>query len=365
MDDPSVVEAILVEEDAEASSAVFGETCPACGAPHTGEDQFCRSCGTELGPPSPEPERAEGPPRHTFQCKNCGSLVATTTERRSYVCPFCDSAYVTEIDVRESGRQRPEFIIGFTVTAQQAQQKFHDWIGRNAWFRPGDLKLKAMTDRQRGVYLPFWHFTAFAASRWRARIGEYWYRTETYTVTDSKGRTTVRTRQVRETEWFPLEGEHEKYYWGILIPGTSSITAAEARAIQPFHLDALRRYDASFIAGWMAEEYTVPPDQAAEVCRGEIENREVVAVRNFLPGDTYRNLEVRTRIEFTGRDLILLPVHVLSYRYRDKVYRFLVNGQTGKVTGQKPVSARRIAVVVALAVAVIAILVAVVILSQQ
>ncbi len=365
MENQPVVEAIVIDEDGSAVAAVAEETCPACGAPHTGRDQFCRSCGAALpaiaGPRQPSDEG----PRRTFQCKNCGSMVATTTDQRSYVCPFCDSAYVTEINDRESGRQRPEFIIGFSVTADQARQKFRDWIGRNAWFRPGDLQLKAMTDRQRGVYLPFWHFTALATTRWRANIGEYWYRTETYTVTDSKGKQTVRTRQVRETEWFPLKGEHEKYYWGVLVPGTQSITADEARAIQPFDLDALRRYDAAFLAGWMAEEYTIPAEQAASVGGEEIRNRERTAVENFLPGDTYRNLNVATHIEFTGQDLILLPVHVLSYRYRDRVYRFLVNGQTGKVAGEKPISTPRIVAAVAVALAVIAIIVAVVILSQQ
>jgi hypothetical protein len=69
-------------------------------------------------------------------------------------------------------------------------------------------------------------------------------------------------------------------------------------------------------------------------------------VAAFLPGDTQRGLSLQTRFSHVNSDLCLLPVYVLSYRYRDRVYRFLLNGQTGKCDGDKPVSAGRITAVV-------------------
>jgi hypothetical protein len=33
---------------------------------------------------------------------------------------------------------------------------------------------------------------------------------------------------------------------------------------------------------------------------------------------------------------VLLPMWICSYRYRDKIYRFLVNARTGEVQGQRP-----------------------------
>jgi hypothetical protein len=46
---------------------------------------------------------------------------------------------------------------------------------------------------------------------------------------------------------------------------------------------------------------------------------------------------------------ILLPVWVAAYRYGGKPYRFVVNGQTGKVQGERPYSAIKIAIAVILA----------------
>jgi hypothetical protein len=49
---------------------------------------------------------------------------------------------------------------------------------------------------------------------------------------------------------------------------------------------------------------------------------------------------------------VLLPVWIASYRYREKSYRFLVNGVTGKVAGTAPVSAWKVAIAVLIGIAV-------------
>lgn len=351
---------VVAELVSESSQQQVGRPCPACGAPREGTTKFCVACGTPLGTPNvpivvagESGSSASALPTHTFQCKNCGSEVATSVDERSFNCPFCDSSYVVELP-RERGRQRPEFVIGFAVTAVQAKEKFFQWLKANAWFRPGDLASKAIAEKQRGVYLPFWHFSMHAHSQWSANIGEYWYRTETYTTRDANGKTVTRTRRVQETEWFPLRGQHHRYYHGYLVPATKGISLAEARDIQPFQLSALARYRPYFLAGWMAEEYSIPLDDALVQCKAEFERRQQNEIHRFLPGDTSSGLSVSTQFEVGGSDLILLPVHVLSYRYQDKVFHFLVNGQTGKVVGTKPASAARITTAIVVAVAIIA-----------
>ena len=76
-------------------------------------------------------------------------------------------------------------------------------------------------------------------------------------------------------------------------------------------------------------------------------------LKEFLPGDTYQKLDVQTELNVNGSDLILLPFHVVSYRYHDRVFRFLVNGQTGQVVGQKPWSVRRLVAVVVVSLLVV------------
>lgn len=326
-----------------------GRPCDACGAPVESGDRFCPACGCPAATADiPVAEVVEEPAQGHLRCQNCGCELATTSAQRSFICPFCDSAYVAEYAPDQTGRQRPEFIIGFAVTPEQAAQAFHDWIQANAWFRPGDLKTAQLAERLRGIYLPFWSFSTLAESVWQAVIGEHWYRTETYTTRDDKGNSVTRTRRVQETEWWPLAGRHHQYHSGYLVTGSRGLSQADALRLQPYQLPALKRYAPYYLAGWLCEEYSISREEAWQICEREFAQREQQGTAAFLPGDTYRDLVVDTKFSHVNSDLCLLPVYLLSYRYQNRLYRFLVNGQTGRVSGDKPVSWWRIGLAVGL-----------------
>lgn len=346
-----------VHEDVVAADELspHGEPCASCGCPVESTDKFCPACGAPRVATATETAAPADLAQKHFRCSNCGSEMSADLDQRSYVCPFCDSTYVIEFSPTATDRQRPEFVIGFAVTREQALQKFRQWIRDNSWFRPGDLATQAVADRQKGVYLPFWSFSMLAQSTWSARIGEYWYRTETYTTRDSKGNTVTRTRRVRETEWWPLAGRHHYYYSGYLVSGSTGLPQSEAQRIMPFNLPAMKRYEPFFLAGWLCEEYSVLREDALQASLQEFQRREQQQIAAFLPGDTHQNLSVKSEFSQVNSDLCLLPVYVLSYRYRDRLYRFLVNGQTGKFDGDKPLSWQRISALIGAAIVLIVI----------
>ncbi len=411
LQEPEIIEAQVIESDPlhdpNRSLASSLMPCSACGTPRQIGSRFCVSCGVPFETPdrvvlgelrmgssevsantttkssdakSSDAKSSDGKSSdakssnggsvsvktqaieasgltRTFRCENCGSEVDAPREQLSLRCPFCDTAYVAELPLEQRTSQRPEFIIGFEVSREKAQELFFQWIGKNGFFRPGDLVTKAATEKQHGVYIPFWHFSMKATSEWSAQIGEHWYRTETYTVKNSEGKTEVRTRTVQETEWWPLSGIYRKYYSGYMVSASKGLSQAEALAIQPYQLNTMMRYRPMYLAGWMSEEYSVSREEALAVTQQEFRTRERNAISRFLPGDIQSGLTVRTELEVGGSDLILLPIHVLSYRYGDKIYRFLVNGQTGKMQGEKPWSSSRItAVVVAVALLVLVVI---------
>ncbi|HLA85823.1 MAG TPA: zinc ribbon domain-containing protein [Thermoguttaceae bacterium] len=331
--------------------------CERCGSPIEREDRFCPGCGNDRSATAlliaEVVEKPAAPEQRRFACKNCGAEVAVDPDQRSYTCAFCDSNYVVELTGGENRRQPPEFVVGFSVTKEAAHEKFKQWIGTSNWFRPDDLHRAKVEENLRGVYLPFWSFSMLARSRWSAWIGEYWYRTESYT-TQVNGKTVTRTRRVRETEWWHLDGRHHEYHSGYLVSGSRGLKQADAELVKPFYLTALRRYEPRYLAGWLSEEYSVDRPEALATCRQEFLRRECDNVAAHLPGDTHRDLGVETELSEINSDLILLPVYLLSYRYGEKLYRFMINGQTGKAVGYKPWSWLKIglaaAVVAALAV---------------
>lgn len=386
MADIQWLDAEVVDRDAPGPR---GKPCEACGTPIEPLDKFCPACGAgnpdfqepvaaaEVSPaetrrpatatqsPPGSPSQPTAIEQKHFRCETCGAEVATDPSELSYVCPFCDSTYVVELPERDTGRQLPEFVIGFAIPPEEAHNRFKTWLADNSWYRPGDLKASAVLDKIKGVYLPFWSFTMRADSDWQASIGEHWYRTETYTTTDSKGNTTTHTRQVQETEWYPLAGKHHRYYNGYLVSGSKGLPQDQALRVQPYQLPALKRYAPYFLAGWFAEEYSVDREQALTVSQQEFYRCEQRNVGAFLPGDTHRSLNVSTHFSQVSSDLCLLPMYIASYKYQDKLYRFLLNGQTGRLSGDKPVSWQRITILVSVIVAIVALLVIVVALANS
>jgi hypothetical protein len=359
---PEVISSMPTVRDAGPAASSHG--CPVCGGPVDLDDKFCPFCGATQTIVETTGE-AEGKLSQTFfRCKSCGAEVSVDSEHRSYQCAFCDSTYVVEFTPEQTGRLPPEFVVGFAVTPDQAKRNFRQWLGDNSWFRPGDLKLAQIEGKLRGAYIPFWSFSMLAESRWAASIGEHWYETQTYTTTEN-GKTVIKTRRVQHTEWWDLSGGHHRYYSGFLISGSRGLSQEDAKGVQPFHLAALKRYRPYFLAGWLSEEYSVARDDAVQICRDEFSNREKNNIAHFLPGDTYNNLKVDTEFSQINSDLILLPMYILSYRYRDKLFRFIVNGQTGKTIGEKPLSWPKIALAAGLTLLLVAIVTTILMLTSH
>jgi hypothetical protein len=64
------------------------------------------------------------------------------------------------------------------------------------------------------------------------------------------------------------------------------------------------------------------------VIRGDV-NRDI-------GGDHQRITTLSTTHSAITYKHVLLPMWICSYRFRSKVYRFLVNARTGEVQGQRP-----------------------------
>jgi hypothetical protein len=71
-----------------------------------------------------------------------------------------------------------------------------------------------------------------------------------------------------------------------------------------------------------------------------------------IPGDTYRNLVIHPVFSAQTFKHILVPVWLLSYLYGGKTYQVVVNGSDGRMAGQYPKSAWKIAFLVLLAIIV-------------
>jgi hypothetical protein len=291
-------------------------------------------------------EMGYGDGKRSLKCESCGAINTVDAHVLSTECAFCGSNQVVPLD-QVAQVVKPESLLPFQVDQARAVGLFQSWLGRG-FFRPNPVKKIAKDARARlqGVYLPFWTFDAYTSSLWRADAGYYYYETENYWTTDDRGRRVQQTRQVQKIRWQPASGVLPLHFDDVLVPASTNIEQEMVERIYPFDTNSLVPYEPGFLSGWGAEVYTVDLRDGWTIGQEIIQSEIRRACTREVPGDTHRNLQVKTAFSDMTYKHVLFPVWIASYRYRDKVYHFLVNGQTGEVQGQAPISWIKVTLVV-------------------
>jgi predicted RNA-binding Zn-ribbon protein involved in translation (DUF1610 family) len=267
-----------------------------------------------------------------FHCNSCGSNTAVEADKTRFICPFCSSENVNE-EAYESKAIRPFGVLPFKIAKKEAMEKFTGWI-KKGFFAPGNLKRLAKLDGLRSVYLPFWTYDANTDSDWTANAGYYYYETEHYT--DNNGN--AQTRQVRKTRWVPVNGYFSHHFNDVLVLGSHGLSQSFVERIYPFELDSVMNYDARYLLGHDSEIYQKDVREGFGVADGIMDAEIRHSIVRQIPGDTYSNLNVNTHKHGITFKHILLPIWIAAYKYNGKVFQFMVNGQTGKISGKKPVA---------------------------
>lgn len=354
---------------APANDAVRTFPCKGCGArlsfaPGT-RTLRCEHCGFEntidaVSTPVSELDyeaelkalegTAETVEEEHVRCDKCGAEQNLPANLFAGKCAFCGAPIVSaSYDHR---RIKPGSLVPFQVDRPKAQDQFRRWV-RRLWLAPGDLRRYASSDSGlAGMYLPFWTYDCRTASDYRGERGDDYFTTETYTTRNSAGEEVTQTRQVRQTRWTPAAGHVDDVHDDVLVNASRSLPADILGATGRWNLAGLVAYQPEFVSGFQAEAYQVGLRDGFGFAKQQIDAEVAEHVRRDIGGDHQRIAAVATRYSDITYKHVLLPVWISAYRYRDKVYRFLINGQTGEVSGESPKSWWKIALLVAVVVAV-------------
>ncbi len=272
-----------------------------------------------------------GMERKTFHCTRCGSSTALDPGQAAGACAFCGTPAVVEAPP-DMQMVRPEGILPFAVDEGHVKTQFTHWL-KSLWFRPNDLKSKSFLTKMRGVYVPFWIFDAASHSAWNADAGYYYYVNVQVT---RNGRT--ETKRERRVRWEPASGFVELFHDDVPVIASRGLERPLAEAIEPYPTAKLVSYDKAYLSGFIAEEYGIGVKDALVTAEKRMDATIRAACVRQIPGDTHRNLRVRTRYSGVAYKNALLPIWIAAYQYGSKVYRYIMNGVTGEATGTAPVS---------------------------
>jgi Zn finger protein HypA/HybF involved in hydrogenase expression len=306
-----------------------GLTCTHCGYYEPPQKEVVGKGAEEFEFTVATMERAAhgwGVSRKELQCQNCGAYTSVPLDLLTHTCPFCDSNRVIQ---REAPQDvlRPRFVIPFKIEAIACQTIARDWLG-SSWMTPKALQNVASVETFVGVYLPFWTFDAVTDADWKAEVGHT--ETETYYENGEQ-----KTRTV--TVWRWESGHVRRDFDDLVVEGTARLSKLLLDRIKEFNLNELAPYEPTYLAGFQAQSYDVGLEQAWEEGRHDMREQTRQSCRGQASTGQIRNFSMNLTFSNESWRYILLPIYLANYQYGEKRFQVMVNGQSGAISGQRPV----------------------------
>lgn len=264
----------------------------------------------------------------SFQCPACGGEIITDDTDAAAFCPYCDNP--TIFPSRLSGNVKPEGILPFKTTKEDAKAAYLK-LCKGKPLLPKLFTAQQRIERISGMYVPFWLYEC------DARYEGSYKATRLKTWSDSQYTYT-------RTDHYLLSRQAVASFHGIPMDGSKQMDDALMESIEPYDYSQVVDFHMAYLSGYLADKYDVESKAGEDRVRQRVDQSIVDALQPSLLGyatavPTSRQLN----ISHSKAKYVLLPVWILNTRYKDKIYTFAMNGQTGKITGSFPICPKRTA----------------------
>lgn len=275
------------------------------------------------------------------KCPSCAAETTFDPNVAASLCPFCGTGLV---QTAFSQKQiKPEALLPFRVERKEALAAFRSWLG-NLWFAPNKLQKAARHEEElSGIYLPFWTYDTQTTTQYTGRRGEYYYETQYVTVRDNNGNTRQEARQVQKIHWYPASGTVRNSFDDVLVCASNTLPTHHTENLEPWDLPALIPYQDAYLQGFRAESYHISLEEGLDKAKHIMHPIIEATICRDIGGDVQDVISAQTQYRDITFKHILLPLWISAYRYSGKVFRFVVNGRSGEVNGERPYSAVKIA----------------------
>ncbi len=312
-------------------------SCPYCGNQVKIENEKMDFEAQELDFYSAEADAScdWGLSTKTILCKSCGARTIYDANIISSSCPYCGSNQVVEeTDARVMA---PGGVVPFSLDDKKASESFKNWLGHK-FYCPKLAKDSAKPKSFTGVYMPYWTFDTNTRSDYHGYYGV------SRIVRDREGK----TRTV--IDWHPTAGRYGLFFDDFLVCGSTGSNRSMVEGLEPFDTLRAKEYRPEYMAGFRAEHYTVKMKDAWEEAKDKmqriLQNKVESQIKAEHGADNVRGVHLHTSYGNITYKYLLLPIWISSFKYKDKIYHFMINGQTGKVSGDSPISAVKVALTI-------------------
>lgn len=316
--DVAEIEALYAEKEKNAAAAKqtakegsAGQSVPSVDGSAWDTSDFCEDWG------------AEGDGMRVYACPSCGAQLICEESTAAASCPYCGNP--TVVPGQFSGALRPDFIVPFKLSKEEAVKALKSHY-KGKFFLPKSFISENHVQEIRGIYVPFWMFDGeaegdahYEATRSRT------YRSGDYEITKTKHYDVYRAGTVT----------FEK----VPVDASSKMPDGHMDSIEPYDYKELKPFSTAYLPGFLADKFDVTVEQSRQRADQRCEGTLASALRGTVK--RYDLCVLRESSVHLRRGKVhyaLMPVWMLNTKWHGKDFIFAMNGQTGKLVGDLPVS---------------------------
>lgn len=257
----------------------------------------------------------------SYVCKSCGGEIIADSNTAATSCPFCDNPIV--LSEQFSGMLKPDYVIPFKLDKARAKEEYKKHL-QGKKLLPRVFKDENHIDEIKGVYVPFWLYSATAKANVSMKG------TKTSTWSDSKYRYT-------KTDYYSVVRGGNISFEHVPADGSSKMDDTLMEAIEPFDFSQAVPFQTAYLAGYVADKYDVDANQNVERANKRLKNSTQQAFERTATGySTLTSENVSIQLSHSKAAYAFYPVWLLNTTWNNQKFVFAMNGQTGKFVGDLP-----------------------------
>ncbi|MEE1218871.1 MAG: TFIIB-type zinc ribbon-containing protein [Ruminococcus sp.] len=273
-----------------------------------------------------------------YTCPSCGAEVVTTSSTAATHCFYCQNPVV--LGGRLSGEFKPDKVVPFALTKENAIQEFLAMC-KKKWFLPKDFASEKQFEKLTGVYFPYWYVDSQRNATMTARCKKIrsW----------SSG-----NKRYTETKIFQVARGGDIDIYNVFERALKSEDRDMLQCVHPYDMSQARDFSMSYLSGFQAEKRDIEISEIQQTVDKRIHEYCKQLLKESMNG--YDSVSPEQYTATTNNEswkYNLLPVWVVTYKYKGQIYPFAINGQTGKTYGMLPTSKHKLAALFAIVAAIV------------
>lgn len=267
-----------------------------------------------------------------YHCQNCGAEIVGGKETIATFCLYCKSP--TIIKGRMQGDFSPRYVIPFRITQEQAIDIYGKWI-KSHFLAPKEFKSDEEIEKIRGVYAPFWLYHSENINVNIRGVGQ-----------NDRVWTSGNT-EYTETSYYNVVRSGKIGYRNVPVDASTNMDDELMGAIEPFLYNEMVDFSADYMTGFFAERYDLLQSDLVEAAKLRMRQFALDRLHQTIHYNRFHADFEEVDFPVVDAEYGLLPVYILTNIYQGKTLQYIMNGQTGKIYGEVPISKKKLGAVCA------------------